>query len=53
MSEFMDRLVARADEEGLLDVAYATLDTPLGKAAVAATRMQTVSSTPSGSMRVM
>src|SRR3954466_5255067 len=37
MSEFVDRLVARASEEGLLDVAYATLDTPLGQAAVAAT----------------
>ena len=37
MSEFVDRLVARASEEGLLDVAYATLDTPLGEAAVAAT----------------
>ena len=37
MSEFVDRLAARANEEGLLDVAYATLDTPLGKAVVAAT----------------
>jgi methylated-DNA-[protein]-cysteine S-methyltransferase len=37
MSEFVERLVARADEEGLLDVAYATIDTPLGKATVAAT----------------
>jgi methylated-DNA-[protein]-cysteine S-methyltransferase len=37
MTEFVDRLVARADEEGLLDVAYATLDTPLGTALVAAT----------------
>ena len=37
MSEFVDRLMARANEDGLLDVAYATLDTPLGKAAVAAT----------------
>jgi methylated-DNA-[protein]-cysteine S-methyltransferase len=37
MSEFVDRLVARADEDGLLDVAYATLDTPLGKAMVAGT----------------
>ena len=34
MSQFVDQLVARANEEGLLDVAYATLDTPLGKAAV-------------------
>ena len=37
MSEFVDGLVARADEDGLLDVAYATLDTPLGTAMVAAT----------------
>jgi methylated-DNA-[protein]-cysteine S-methyltransferase len=37
MTEFVDRLVARADEDGLLDVAYATLDTPLGTAMVAAT----------------
>ena len=37
MSEFVDRLVARADDEGLLDVAYATLDTPMGKALVAST----------------
>jgi methylated-DNA-[protein]-cysteine S-methyltransferase len=37
MSEFVERLVARADEDGLLDVAYARLDTPLGEAMVAAT----------------
>ena len=37
MSEFVDGLLARADTEGLLDVAYATLDTPLGTAMVAAT----------------
>ncbi len=37
MSEFVDRLAARASEEGLLDVAYATVDTPLGRALVAAT----------------
>jgi methylated-DNA-[protein]-cysteine S-methyltransferase len=37
MSEFVDRLVERADEEGILDVAYATVDTPLGKALVAGT----------------
>jgi methylated-DNA-[protein]-cysteine S-methyltransferase len=37
MNEFLDHLAARASEEGLLDVAYATLDTPLGEAAVAAT----------------
>jgi len=38
MSEFVNRLAARASDEGLLDVAYATLDTPLGTALVAATR---------------
>ncbi len=37
MSEFADRLAARANDEGLLDVAYASLDTPLGTALVAAT----------------
>jgi len=37
MSEFVDRLLASADTEGLLDVAYAPLDTPLGTALVAAT----------------
>jgi methylated-DNA-[protein]-cysteine S-methyltransferase len=37
MSEFLDRFMERADEDGLLDVAYATLDTPLGTAIVAAT----------------
>ena len=37
MSEFVDRLAARANEEGLVDVAYATLDTPLGTGLVAAT----------------
>lgn len=37
MNEFVDRLVARANQEGLLDVAYARLDTPLGTALVAAT----------------
>ncbi len=37
MSEFVARLVARADEEGLLDVAYTTVDTPLGAGLVAAT----------------
>jgi methylated-DNA-[protein]-cysteine S-methyltransferase len=36
-TETMDRLVARANEEGLVDVAYATVDTPFGRAAVAAT----------------
>jgi methylated-DNA-[protein]-cysteine S-methyltransferase len=37
MSEFIERLVTRADEDGLLDVAYSTVDTPLGRALVAAT----------------
>lgn len=37
MSDFADRLAARANEEGLLDVAYATVDTPLGTGLVAAT----------------
>ena len=37
MSEFVDRLAARANEEGLVDVAYATVDTPLGRGLVAAT----------------
>jgi methylated-DNA-[protein]-cysteine S-methyltransferase len=37
MSEFVDRLAERASEEGLLDVAYAKLDTPLGVGLVAAT----------------
>ena len=37
MSEFMDRLAARANEEGLLDIAYATVDTPIGTGLVAAT----------------
>jgi methylated-DNA-[protein]-cysteine S-methyltransferase len=37
MSEIVDRLVARANDEGLLDVAYATIDTPFGTGLVAAT----------------
>jgi methylated-DNA-[protein]-cysteine S-methyltransferase len=37
MSEFVDRLAARANKEGLVDVAYATVDTPLGPGLVAAT----------------
>jgi len=37
MNGFVDRLLDRADDEGILDVAYATVDTPLGKALVAAT----------------
>jgi methylated-DNA-[protein]-cysteine S-methyltransferase len=35
--DFDSRLAARAEEEGLLDVAYATVDTPLGTGVVAAT----------------
>jgi methylated-DNA-[protein]-cysteine S-methyltransferase len=37
MTEFIDRFASRASEEGLLDVAYASVDTPLGTALVAAT----------------
>jgi len=32
-----DRLVARADEEGMLDVAYRTIDSPIGALLLAAT----------------
>jgi methylated-DNA-[protein]-cysteine S-methyltransferase len=35
--ELLDRLVARAAEEGLLDVAYARVDSPLGPLLAAAT----------------
>jgi methylated-DNA-[protein]-cysteine S-methyltransferase len=34
----LDRFAQRAGEEGLLDVAYTTLDTPVGELLVAATR---------------
>ena len=37
MSEFVQQLAARANEEGLMDVAYATVDMPLGLGLVAAT----------------
>jgi methylated-DNA-[protein]-cysteine S-methyltransferase len=37
MSEFAHRLATRANDEGLLDVAYATVETPLGTGLVAAT----------------
>ncbi|MEK6328036.1 MAG: methylated-DNA--[protein]-cysteine S-methyltransferase [Actinomycetota bacterium] len=37
MSKFVDRLMVRANEEGLVDLAYATVDTPLGTGLVAAT----------------
>ena len=35
--EIAERITARASEEGLLDVAYATLDTPLGELLIAGT----------------
>jgi methylated-DNA-[protein]-cysteine S-methyltransferase len=37
MNDFVARLAAQASDEGLLDVAYATVDTPLGEVVVAAT----------------
>jgi methylated-DNA-[protein]-cysteine S-methyltransferase len=37
MNEFGERLAALASEEGLLDVAYATVDTPIGEVVVAST----------------
>jgi len=37
MSDFAEQLATRAAEEGLLDVAYATLDSPMGELVVAAT----------------
>jgi methylated-DNA-[protein]-cysteine S-methyltransferase len=37
MNEFVERLASQASEEGLLDVAYATVDTPVGEVVVAAT----------------
>jgi methylated-DNA-[protein]-cysteine S-methyltransferase len=36
-ADALDRFAARAGEEGLLDVAYTTLDTPVGQVLVAAT----------------
>lgn len=38
MTDFVERFAVRASEEGLLDVAYATVDTPIGTAIVAGTR---------------
>src|SRR5215208_6917082 len=38
MTDFMEQLATRASEEGLLDVAYATVDTPVGSMVVAATK---------------
>jgi methylated-DNA-[protein]-cysteine S-methyltransferase len=37
MNDFVEQLATRAAEEGLLDVAYATLDSPMGELVVAAT----------------
>jgi methylated-DNA-[protein]-cysteine S-methyltransferase len=37
MNDFVERLAACASEQGLLDVAYATVDTPIGDVIVAAT----------------
>jgi methylated-DNA-[protein]-cysteine S-methyltransferase len=37
MNDFVEQLAARAAEEGLMDVAYATVDTPVGQVVVAAT----------------
>ena len=37
MTDFVDALATRAADEGLLDVAYATLDSPVGELVVAAT----------------
>jgi methylated-DNA-[protein]-cysteine S-methyltransferase len=38
MSDFIEQLAAKASDEGLLDVAYTTLDTPIGTVVVAATK---------------
>jgi methylated-DNA-[protein]-cysteine S-methyltransferase len=38
MSDFIGQLAAKASDEGLLDVAYATMDTPVGTVVVAATK---------------
>lgn len=38
MTDFVERFAVRASEEGLLDVAYATVDTPIGTAIVVGTR---------------
>lgn len=37
MTDFAEQLAARAADEGLLDVAYATLETPVGAVVIAAT----------------
>jgi methylated-DNA-[protein]-cysteine S-methyltransferase len=38
MSDFAGRFASRAAEEGLVDVAYASVDTPIGRLVVAATQ---------------
>jgi methylated-DNA-[protein]-cysteine S-methyltransferase len=37
MTDFVERLAAEASQQGLLDVAYATVDSPIGEVVVAAT----------------
>jgi methylated-DNA-[protein]-cysteine S-methyltransferase len=37
MTDFVERLATQASEEGLLDVAYASVDTPIGDVVLAAT----------------
>jgi methylated-DNA-[protein]-cysteine S-methyltransferase len=37
MNDFVERLATEASEQGLLDVAYATVDSPIGEVVVAAT----------------
>jgi methylated-DNA-[protein]-cysteine S-methyltransferase len=37
MNDFVEQLTTRAADEGLLDVAYATMDSPIGELVVAAT----------------
>jgi methylated-DNA-[protein]-cysteine S-methyltransferase len=44
MTDRIARLIARAEQEGLLDVAYATVDSPVG--------MLTLAATPKGLVRV-
>jgi methylated-DNA-[protein]-cysteine S-methyltransferase len=38
MSDFIEQLAAKASDEGLLDLAYTTMDTPIGTVVVAATK---------------
>jgi methylated-DNA-[protein]-cysteine S-methyltransferase len=37
MNDFVERLAAQASEQGLLDIAYATVETPIGDVVVAST----------------